>query len=44
LFKDSVFVKVVNPLIDDDNIDDDLTFEALNKAKFFMKEKKEEHE
>ena len=44
LFKDSVFVKVVNPLIDDDNIDDDLTFEALNKAEFFMKEKKEEHE
>ena len=40
LFKDSVFVKVVNPLIDDDNIDDDLTFEALNEAEFFMEEKK----
>lgn len=40
LFKDSVFVKVVNPLIDDDNIDDDLTFEALNETEFFMEEKK----
>jgi hypothetical protein len=39
LFKDSVFVKVVNPLIDDDNIDDDLTFKALNETDFFMEEK-----
>lgn len=40
LFKDSVFVKVVNPLINDDNIDDDLTFKALNETDFFIEEKR----
>lgn len=34
LFKDSVFVKVANPLINDNNIDDDLIFKALNETDF----------
>lgn len=36
LFKDSVFVKAINPLFDDEEIDAEMVFSSLNETEFFF--------